>query len=284
MKIKALAAAVLIGFTCTGALTAGTSAVTVGNNISAAIAKTGWQTENGGKYYYGTDGKVKTGFQKIGTATYYLDPNNKGKMATGWKTVGDKKYNFGGDGKMKTGSVKIGKKRHLFTDKGVFVCTLADFTWKSSKDDIAKQYETAQSYDLGNLFTSTTGGKDVASYIFDPDKGTLLMYFLSSADKTSQSAFKADLRAKGYKFVEKKTADEGTYHVYKNGSLKAMLMISDQGIGVVYLSSSASLIYDAKGEDGLRDITQKAMTAALENAGIDMSQFGDLDLSGGFGF
>jgi glucan-binding YG repeat protein len=63
----------------------------------------GWQTLNGFKYYFGTDGKQQTGWKTISGKTYYFWPSTAGKhykgtMATGKQTIGGKTYNFGTDG------------------------------------------------------------------------------------------------------------------------------------------------------------------------------------------
>ena len=88
--------------------------------------RAGWVLdENGDWYYYDTyTGQIKYGWQYIGVAWYYLDPNDGGKMleggwheigggwyymygsgamATNWLNLGGKWYYLGGDGAMKTG-------------------------------------------------------------------------------------------------------------------------------------------------------------------------------------
>lgn len=56
-------------------------------------ALTGWQTINGKKYYFSSDGKMQTGLKKIGSDSYYFDPNS-GVMCTGWITVSGTSHYF----------------------------------------------------------------------------------------------------------------------------------------------------------------------------------------------
>ena len=93
--------------------------------------RAGWEKDaDGGWYYYDTyTGQIKSGWQYIGGAWYYLDPNNgnrmleegwheigggwyymygSGAMATNWLNLGGKWYYLGGDGAMKTGWQYVG--------------------------------------------------------------------------------------------------------------------------------------------------------------------------------
>ena len=99
--------------------------------MSDGSMRAGWvQEENGDWYYYDTyTGQIKSGWQYIGGAWYYLDPNDgnkmlgegwhvigggwyymysSGAMATNWLNLSGKWYYLGGDGAMKTGWQLIG--------------------------------------------------------------------------------------------------------------------------------------------------------------------------------
>ena len=86
---------------------------------SGGAIKTGWQTENGKKYYYNAKGQKLTGFQTINNNKYYFDAN--GVMQKGWQEVvkGRRSY-FGTDGIMKIKWQEIdGKKYYLNPLNGV---------------------------------------------------------------------------------------------------------------------------------------------------------------------
>lgn len=73
-------------------------------------------SQGGKKYYVGSEGTVKTGWNKINNKQYYMD--KEGVVQTGWQTISGHRYNFGSDGVMKTGSQKIGGQYYLFNNKG----------------------------------------------------------------------------------------------------------------------------------------------------------------------
>lgn len=97
---------------------------------------TGWQEEDGNRYYYDSngnrvtglleienkyyyfdsDGVMKTGFQKIEEKYYYF--GSSGVMFTGLHKLGGRQYYFGGDGIMRTGAQKIGKYFYYFESNG----------------------------------------------------------------------------------------------------------------------------------------------------------------------
>ena len=63
-------------------------------NPSNGVMATGWKKIKVGKnvyrYYFGNDGKVRTGAQKIENETYFF--NERGRMQTGFVTINGKKY------------------------------------------------------------------------------------------------------------------------------------------------------------------------------------------------
>ena len=69
--------------------------------------KTGWQTIDGQKYYYGEDGTAKTYWQQIDGKWYFF--GNDGVMRTYWQKIWGKWYYLGNasDGAMKTGWQQI---------------------------------------------------------------------------------------------------------------------------------------------------------------------------------
>lgn len=80
------------------------------------IMRTDWQKVSKKWYYFGTDGIMRTGWKKIGKNWYFF---SSGAMKTGWLRSGGKWYYFNKDGEMVTGSVKIGTKTYSFSSSGV---------------------------------------------------------------------------------------------------------------------------------------------------------------------
>ncbi len=73
--------------------------------------RAGWVQESDGSwYYYDTyTGQIKSGWQYIGGAWYYLDPENGNKMLTeGWHTIGGSRYYMYGSGAMATNWLLLG--------------------------------------------------------------------------------------------------------------------------------------------------------------------------------
>lgn len=83
---------------------------------SQGIMRTGWRKIEGETYYFGTDGKMRTGLRKISGSVYYFDTD--GKMQTGWTQIGDDMYYFKSNGKMITGKVRINGESYEFDENG----------------------------------------------------------------------------------------------------------------------------------------------------------------------
>lgn len=59
---------------------------------SGQMLRNGWSSWNGGWYYFGEDGSMKTGFITLNNNQYYLD--HDGKMQVGWLSINDNYYYF----------------------------------------------------------------------------------------------------------------------------------------------------------------------------------------------
>lgn len=80
-------------------------------------AVTGLQEIDGSKYYFNTEGIMKTGWLNAKSGKkYYFDKD--GKMRTGWLRDDGSKYYFNQNGAMVTGSVKIGSSYYVFDENG----------------------------------------------------------------------------------------------------------------------------------------------------------------------
>lgn len=74
------------------------------------------KSPTGHRYYFDTNGKMKTGWIKIEEDLYYLDKS--GKMKTGWIKVGTPWYYLGEDGKVKNGILKDANKYYNLNKEG----------------------------------------------------------------------------------------------------------------------------------------------------------------------
>lgn len=86
---------------------------------SRGVMQTGWITKNGNTYYFDAEGVRASGWKKI-EGTYYRF-STKGIMQTGWTTYKGQSYYLNADGSMATGWKKINKKYYRFTSKGVML-------------------------------------------------------------------------------------------------------------------------------------------------------------------
>lgn len=90
---------------------------TSSTSTSTQTKKTGWLKKNN-KWYYYKNGVMQKGFLKIGNPqrTFYLGTN--GVMRTGWQKINGYKYYFGSDGVMKTGWIKYKNEMYYLQKNG----------------------------------------------------------------------------------------------------------------------------------------------------------------------
>ena len=145
-------------------------------NADGSRLKSCFQTINGKRYYFKSDGYVATGHTKIG-GKYYIFDAPSGVMCTGWTTYNGKKYYLGSNGaaytewneiggkwyyfspssgKMATGFARVKTKLHYFGTNGV-----EQFGWITAN---GKKYHTDE-YGVVQSGWQTIGGK---KYFFDP--------------------------------------------------------------------------------------------------------------------
>lgn len=77
---------------------------------------TGWLKLGGAWYWFDPDGKMAVGWRSIGGAWYYLD--SSGVMVTGWSYINGCWYWFNSSGVMTTGWRVIGSNWYYFSDSG----------------------------------------------------------------------------------------------------------------------------------------------------------------------
>lgn len=82
-----------------------------------------WQTIDGQRYYFGAEGILRTGEFKVGTNTYYAEPEvgrdetqviPVGALAKGRTLIGEKYYYFDNNYRLSTGWKRIDQKMHFF--------------------------------------------------------------------------------------------------------------------------------------------------------------------------
>ena len=126
--------------------TAGTPDLTTQNETTSEESENpvkhyGWYTdeETGNTYYFDSEGKIQTGWQKINGKWYYMSESGAmvtgwlkitgnwfyfepiGEMVTGWKMLDGKWYCFTTSGAMLTGTHTIGGKAYTFDASGVWI-------------------------------------------------------------------------------------------------------------------------------------------------------------------
>ncbi len=80
-------------------------------------ALTGWQEQDGRRYYLREDGTVATGWLDVAENRYYLDAS--GVMQTGWLELEGNAYYLHPDGVLAVGQVQIDGRNRFFTSAGV---------------------------------------------------------------------------------------------------------------------------------------------------------------------
>lgn len=86
---------------------------------------TGWtKSAKGELRYFGSNGVMAKGLAKVGSATYYFDPNT-GIAAGGWVTISGNKYYFDKSSfKMVTGTKSIDGVTYTFSSTGIMTIHL----------------------------------------------------------------------------------------------------------------------------------------------------------------
>ena len=91
---------------------------------------TGFYDLPGKVVYYGADGKMLYGEQKIGNCYYYFDPTF-GSMYVGWKTVNKKSRYYQENGCCTIGEYKIDDKWYYFDKNGIMQTGFVDLPEKT---------------------------------------------------------------------------------------------------------------------------------------------------------
>lgn len=253
-RIAAIAVSALIATSGMSALSTGVYAQTEPVLTTIAAKLTGWQTIDGGKYYYGKDGKAVTGWKKIGGDTYYFNSAKDGKAVTGFATIGKKTYYFGSDGVMRTGWIKISGDTYYFGSDGAMTTGKVTIggksytfgkdgklssgtssssktkstkkstsskgkttvSWGESIQDVEAKLEGLNYLNLGSAIIVMNGDMDDmdASIYLFDDNESLQMYGTMKPGNTTASQSKS-FKNSGYTLVMKEKVEQGTVYVYK---------------------------------------------------------------------
>lgn len=79
------------------------------------IMRTGWIDIDDDRFFFNEDGTGANGFVTLEDKKYYFV---NGKMTTGFQKIGGKNYCFDDDGEMLTGKLDMGKKTYYFNEDG----------------------------------------------------------------------------------------------------------------------------------------------------------------------
>lgn len=235
---------------------------------------TGWQEIDGGKYYFDKSGVAQTGFQKIDGKTYYFLASKKGKMATGWATVGGSRYYFGKDGVMRTGKKKISGQTYEFDKDGKMISSL--MSWKYTKEDVLKKYNEDSALDFGSLIMANDSETSGTFYLFDDEKGTLLMY-LKTDSKYNEKSISGLLDAEGYKSKGDIEIEGTKLAMFKGPQGYAAVTEYNKSPAILFLSPDLGKIYEKSGVNGLMEVLSKKMSGVMSALGFDESYFKTFD-------
>ena len=172
----------------------------------AAAALTGWQEQNGKRYYYDAAGKKAVGEVTIEGVDYLFAPN--GAQQTGWQSVDGKRYYYAPDGKAEFGwvewrgetyyvSAKNGKltgeavtdegETYHFDEYGVCVRwqKLEDGSWRYGRAESETEIE-GKPYlftEEGILKTGWQTAADGITRYYDAETHEILTGWITDADK-----------------------------------------------------------------------------------------------------
>lgn len=82
----------------------------------------GWDLVDGRWYYFNQDGAKHTGWLKLGSTWYWLDPQADGAMASGWYLVGGAWYYSDASGAMRTGWLRDNGTWYYLGSSGAMHC------------------------------------------------------------------------------------------------------------------------------------------------------------------
>lgn len=88
---------------------------------ASGAMRAGWNRDDNGNWYYYdiVYGQQVSGWQRVGSTWYYLDPNNGNKMVSnGWKQIGNVWYYFYAGGAMATNWLQVGDTWYYMGDNG----------------------------------------------------------------------------------------------------------------------------------------------------------------------
>ena len=172
-----------------------------GARVEAAPAaapqkKSGWQTIDGNRFYYGKDGKPLTGEQKIGGSWYYLDPDRGGAIRTGLVTQpiasgsgSFKTAYYDADGKRLSGLQKVSGSTYYFdTVTGARTSGFVYLKGPGKGAGTFKFFDAAS----GTMLTGEQVLNDEIRY-FDPKTGTMETGITTLPATQSHDSFKVYL-------------------------------------------------------------------------------------------
>lgn len=202
--------------------------------------KTGWQTIDGKKYYYTSEGSMVTGWKTISGLTYYFGTD--GAMATGIQTIGSKKHYFYSDGQMAVSvTIAVGAKQYTINSSGVIT---AEESIKISGNTLGTQIVNFALQYVGNPYVyggvSLTKGADCSGFV-----QTVFSNFdiklLRVADDQMKGPSEANITNHGYKkavIVDVSSMQPGDLIFYGSGNYASHVAIYMGNGQIVHASNS----------------------------------------------
>ena len=164
----------------------------------------GWRTIGGNRYYLGSDGARRTGFQTIDGKKYYFSDYRcsakvKGVMMKGTRVIAGKTYYFNSNGVMQTGWVTHGGIREYFGKNGARFVPLVVLD-PGHSSDVAQGTVPLGPGSKERKAADSLGTRGVETGVYE--------YELTL---TISKKLKKDLESRGYKVLMTRTKNTGTY-------------------------------------------------------------------------
>ena len=170
---------------------------------------TGWQTIDGGRYYFNKQGAALTGWKRIGRDTYFFNGADHGKMMTGWAGINGRRYYFGSDGSGRLTGVSSRAVNVQSVTEGL------EFG-KFDLDDVmnAVSYDRQETDGINIAFAPNDSS--MGFYLFD-EKGKLSVCMIMFTDISDMESARKFFTAAGWEQEDSREITGTTTEMYVSG-------------------------------------------------------------------